>query len=193
MKKSLIAASASAVALAAMPIVGVFATPAPTPDIQEVDTINLTVSPGCHFTTTRTNTSISLTMEPGQYDSASTDALSISCNQAWKMTVVGTNLISTDAEDTAAVAAPIASTSGSVNGSISNYKLTLAPASPTGVTTNNFSTAKEVATTPGETAVVGSILSETVTLTPTYTVSVGHNQPTGSYSGTVTYTLGANN
>lgn len=49
MKKSLIAASASAVALAAMPVVGVFAAPTNPLVTSQTDTINITINKVCSF------------------------------------------------------------------------------------------------------------------------------------------------
>ena len=187
MKKSLIAASASAVALAAMPVIGVFAAPN-TVDNEIVDTLNVTVDKGCTFNNegTRNATADFGTMTPGQFDTRSTDAINITCNDAWTLTVKGTNL--TGGSGTT----PISSTSAAVDGTVSNYKLTLAPASATGITTNNFGNAKEVSSaTSGETAIIGSTVSA-LDVTPTYTLSIGAGQEKGTYSGTVTYTVAAN-
>ena len=88
MKKSIIAAGATSVALAAMPIVGAFATTFGTVD----DTVNVTVSNGCTVSSVSVSRTVSVpSMNAGAAaQTADGQAISLTCNSTgWTITAAG--------------------------------------------------------------------------------------------------------
>ena len=180
MKK--LAIAASSVALAAMPVVGVFAA-----DASMVDTITLSIDETCEMTATAAANTIAF----GSLKAPSTPAdkpggtMAITCNDTvngWNLNATSTPLNSTKTGD---VVKGTAITFGTNNSQGSQYTAKLTTG--TGITNNasSFATAAWSSTkvAEGTTAISGS------TIQPTYHVVIGNTQEVDSYSGTVTYTF----
>lgn len=124
MKKSLIAASASAVALAAMPVIGVFAVTTPADTVE--DTLELNVTAGCTMTRALNsdatapanpadktysfgNVAAGHTAELTGETSTAIDAITVSCNSGtWNLQAAGsTDLTNLDTGGTGATASSL--------------------------------------------------------------------------------------
>ena len=173
MKKTLIAGAAS-FALAAMPVIGVFAVDPPA----VVDTLTVTVNESCNFTHTSGNGQFTKTMGAGLLDSAfGTSSFTASCNNGAGYTISAefTTLANTDD----ATKSPIA------------YSETT-PTAGSGTWTANNGEVNIGAT--------GGVLGSRDTQDPaggstysvTYAVSTHSDQAQGTYTGTATYTLTQN-
>lgn len=195
MKKTLIAAGASAVALAAMPIVGAFAT-----DITKVtDTLTVTINPICTFNAQQgvdsqnaafATNGYSKTMTANEYeDEFGVTTLTVTCNNAKGYTVSSTmnNLVG-----------PAKATSGNETITYSTDDLN---AAGSGAYSAGFSKViNGAAAVTGQVPQSGTLMTSTVmtpaggdTATITYKVSTTNNQAAGTYTGTAVYTLTANN
>lgn len=180
MKKTLIAGAAS-LALAAMPVVGVFAATTQT------DNISVTVNNNCALTAAHTNGSskgtwssntLSVTMDPGSVDyNIGKTTLTITCNYAsgYKVTVATTDL---------------------VNGtySIPAYTTTAYSNSVTGWAPANGSTSTATKYKSGDVVKQQSTQVSGATADVYYGVGISGTQAAGTYtSGTnaATYTLAA--
>ena len=169
MKKTLIAGAAS-LALAAMPVVGVFAdNPAPV-----VDDITITVSETCTLTRTTGTGIYTATMSTNALNaSVGSSTFTAICNNATGFSVSAT---------------PTALTG---DGEAINYSAT----TPTAGTGTWTATKTEVA---GNIAASGGVLMSTnatttgLTETVTYQVSTRADQAKGDYHGTMTYALTQN-
>ena len=177
MKK--LAIAASSVALAAMPVVGVFAV---TP-VQVQDTLQLTVNESCTFSAGGSALALSDTIDAGATTTwnSSNHAFTIKCNSnSYAVTAVSTDLTKTGAaahgtityvananydEDVASIGDDgewtAVLTGGNTGAAISKTSSTIK--SGTATTTDNFSVA--------------------------YKAFAGKAQEQGVYNGTVTYTL----
>ena len=188
MKKSIIAAGAASVALAAMPIVGAFAATSVT------DNITLSVGDACTMTDNATaeNTRTKTTnIAAASYGTVETPSFSVTCNGgAWKVTAVGAGAAghTTDlynSEKSASIATSTADLDGSTSGWA--YKLAVTSA-PTGVT----NVASDWTQIPSAATVAVSATATAVSdlaITPSYKISVASGAATGSYEGAVTYTV----
>lgn len=194
MKKALIAGAAS-VALAAMPVVGVFAT-----DITKVtDTLTVTIDPICSFNAQQgvdsqnaayATNGYSATMTANDFDdSFGETTLTVTCNNAKGYTVSSTmnNLVG-----------PAKASSGNETITYSTDDLT---AAGEGKYSAGYSkTINGGQATTGQVPATGTLMTSSV-MTPaggdtaviTYKVSTTNNQAAGSYTGTAVYTLTANN
>ena len=169
MKKTLIAGAAS-LALAAMPVVGVFAAdPEPV-----VDDITITVSETCTLTRTTGTGIYTATMSTNALNaSVGSSTFTAVCNNATGFSVSAT---------------PTALTG---DGEAINYSAT----TPTAGSGTWTATKTEVA---GNIAATGGVLMSTsstttgMTETVTYQVSTRANQAKGDYHGTMTYALTQN-
>ena len=193
MKKSIIAAGATSVALAAMPVVGVFAVTS-TP---VKDTISAKVDPGCTIVRSGVDSSTDYLVTTaalsviagGAADTDSTTKVEITCSDAgWSVRIAPT-------------------TSGVVN--LTSGTNNIAPG--TGDVSENGASywAYSVQTKIGSAAAVdgpytalstsgGDIITASATttanastgeFTPTYKVYANASQPSGTYTGGVTYTV----
>ena len=172
MKK--LAIAGASVALAAMPVVGVFA-------VTTTDTLTLTVPAGCNITS-RTNTVAAFnSVAPGNTQTASTDSITVTCNAAWQLTpsVSAGNELKKDASN-------VISSSASLSGATSAWALQLAVSGTSGTIGNAFETNNEV---DGTNKLTASAAGTGVSVTPTYTVYVAPGQTPGDYTGTVVYTI----
>ena len=179
MKK--LAIAGASVALAAMPVVGVFAATSVTTQ----DTVTVTVPSGCTVNDTARSDKLAEfgSIAPGD-DSASaetTTAISFSCNGAWSVKPTTSGLAGTTGTTI---------TSAAANAKGSQFKLQLTAGNTEsnngGTITNPFSTATGIDNTS---AVAGTASAFEVTLTPAYTIHIGNGQEADTYEGTVLYTV----
>ena len=202
MKKALIAGAASAV-LAAMPVVGVFATPA---DVQKVtDTINLTVTKTCKMQAEAAAKTIELgsgaagsTLDgESESDGEAGSTITITCNgsSGWNLNAKPSALTSS----TTSKNIPFGAFSDSGT-SVWSAKAVIGNASENsnaqlGAGWGAFDGAKTIsegstvaaqhATDTGNKPMAATL----VTVTPYYKAYVDVNQPQGSYTGTIEYTF----
>ena len=194
MKKSLIAASASAVALAAMPVVGVFAAGTGDVTTTTTDTLTLSVQPGCSIATANNGGSNRSDVEaafgnvtPSQTATDTTDPIVVTCNGAWTLTPSISKELSLNGDGTTSVIS--SSIAGGLDGDTSEWALMLTPGT-TLAGTNGF---ESYAAVNGTTNVKGNGSVAALSITPSYKVSVAPGQPSGNYSGTVLYTVAIQN
>ena len=185
MKKSLIAGAAS-LAIAAMPVVGVFAAGEGTVTKTTIDSLSLTIPKGCNIQTdpARSDTEAAFgNVAPGQTATDGTSAIVVTCNGAWTLTPSIKTALTNGT-------ATIASGATALDGTVSEWALQLTAASlPTG-STNDFSS---YAAVNGTNKVVGAAASSALSITPSYKVSVAPGQATGTYGGEVLYTVAETN
>ena len=190
MKKSIIAAGAASVALAAMPIVGAFAA---VPSV--TDNITATVGAGCTITNEQATNTVTIPSVALNAVSnyVSSNGISVTCNaQNWTISAVGDGAENhkTDLYNSAANAS--IPTGTTLDGTASNWAFKL------GITTTEAEAATITsgygsdATIPDTATVVATgTKASSATLTPSYKVSVGSSQAGGDYTGAVKYTVSA--
>ena len=214
MKKSIIAAGAASVALAAMPIVGAFAATAPTiVDNLQVNLQNtcslartgaagatgqtgVTTDPAWAADATNPTTAAgtySVTMSAGTFAELGTSTIAVTCNDS-----VNGHSLAVAVTGLSATQASTGITGGSTI-SYSNSPITDASASGWNITTSNVATelgfsAGLIQTTGGTATIYGaSSRNRTAvsnkTFDATYKVAAQADQPAGTYEGTATYTL----
>ena len=198
MKK--LAIVASSVALAAMPVVGVFAAD----DLDVVDTIKVTVQPSCTFRASGSSTldatytasgANGATVNPstGSENPTNVHTFNVFCNNNKGYTVSATaqDLANIDSaspaiEDTFAYKASLSglTTTGGWNAAIagvtSGVTAAQLPNSTAGTATGTIITRSN-----STTATAGDAW------TATYTAKIGSETKAGNYQGTITYTLAA--
>ena len=188
MKKSLIAAGAASVALAAMPVLGVFAIETDT----VTDTINVTVSPSCTFsqggddaTYSVTGTNASGVVNPVN-NSTNVHTFTVFCNKnaGYKVSATATALNQSPAitaNFAYAATLPSSGTTGAWHATIATDDTSLTAAQlPAGGAATDVITKAGASDADGE------------DFTATYTAYIGTATPAGTYSGTIEYTLVAN-
>lgn len=192
MKKSIIAASAASLAVAALPIAGVFA--ATSNSFQ--DTLTVSVEGGCtiedsgaaaegDYKDRKFEASIPVGTESelsAASDTPYSGGFSVSCNtttDTWTVTVSASD--SGNLVDGANSIAPLGA-SATMGGDTSSWAI---KSNASGATTNPYANYKGF--------VAGSFLEgsagETVTFNPSYKAYVAPDQAPGDYTGTVTYTI----
>ncbi|MBQ3293400.1 hypothetical protein IJG93_03845 [Candidatus Saccharibacteria bacterium] len=200
MKKSIIAAGAASVALAAMPIVGVFA------DTSVNDNINAVLTPGCTVTDSLEKT-VNIILAPGNVTTTpSTTSVSVTCNSSsWTITAVGatevpagytegtvTDLIAEDTT-TPANSNRIATGTGT---SASSWAFRVAdlydPNTSTTVASGasvegDYDEFSQIPSTPA--TIVTGTAPVTMQLKTQYKVYTAPTQAGGNYEGKVTYTV----
>lgn len=212
MKKSIIATGAASLALAAMPVVGVFAA---TSNI--TDEIQVTIAKECAITTTATNPSqgigdetatnqqFTATMQNGELkvlggsegegaEGQASSVINVVCNDpatsgdatSWKLTAVGGDGATASTVLDAAGAGADIVTGTAISGPTSNWAMKVEGAS--GLTIQNgFDTFRDV---PGTAAVVATGNgTKSGAFTASYQVYIGTSQVADTYTGHVTYTL----
>jgi len=173
MKKSLIAAGAASLAVAAMPVVGVFADNITT----MTDSITVTVESSCTFDAA--SHSHSKTMTANKAEDVGTTTMKVTCNDYQGYTVTGTFI--------------------DLSGDGGN-KLTFTNAAPTAGNSNwaaySTPTIDGTAGTPAYLTNNGEVIKNTKqtiaagdTASIVYKASTANNQAAGAYTGTATYTL----
>ena len=197
MKKSIIAASAASLAVAALPIAGVFAATS----TQFSDTLTVGVAGGC---TIEDNASGAT---PGTYadrtfskpitagtaaelegaQGQSTDGFKVSCNTdtgTWTVSVAAENSGNLVSEDDDTIA-PLAS-GASMGGNTSSWAIqSHAQVTSTGTVTNPY----EEYTGYSAGVFLSAPAGSTATFNPSYKAYVAPNQAPGNYAGKVTYTI----
>ena len=190
MKKSIIAAGAASVALAAMPILGVFAEGSAS--VEVVDTVTATVNKGCTITRTGAEAdfsdslNISVTAGNASTGTDHTKAVSIVCSDSgWNLTATGTGDHATYLYRNNDTKGSIAAGTGAAGAASSwAYKVEY----HVGGTAN---TKDWGAITDSAASVISDATSNTGDFTPYYRVYAQADQPAGSYKGEVTYTITA--
>lgn len=184
MKK--LAIAGASLALAAMPVVGVFAAD----DLQVVDTIEITVGATCSFnannSSSMSDTTYSATVANGAeaaFNNSGSHKFSVNCNDndGWKVTATPTALAGT-AVSTNTIPF-VTSTNYSASGATGMWSADIV-AGTGSPTVNAFgSTATIVATKTAAT--------DNADFTVTYKAYVGTTTPADTYTGTMTYDLAA--
>lgn len=173
MKKSMIAAGAASLALAAMPVVGVFAA------ASQVDTLNLTVTSSCAMTntagsgaTTNTYTATAGLNETVTFAAENSDPtiLTVVCNSGYTITPTFTKLDGPSTDDI-------------------EYASTLAA----GKWTAGYKLGSAASFTPmtSSTAITSATSSTTDAYSFEYKAQTTTTQTQGTYTGTATYVLAA--
>ena len=197
MKKTLITAGAASLALAAMPIVGVFAADG---TLSQTDTVVLTVQTACSLASSGSNdTTYTTQLTPGGNDQAITGStFTVTCNDAggWALYAVGNSdaTTKTSMDSSTNVDGDDIVTGTTLNGSVSNWAFKLAAGTEShagaAITTGytGFSAIPATQTKVASNA-TGSERTTSATVTATYGVGVSSTQATGTYTGKVLYTL----
>lgn len=195
MKKSLIAASASAVALAAMPVMGAFA------DV--TDTVKLTVDPACSIGASTSTTGPGKTISEDdavnshlyQYEANGTagGTIKVSCNNAsgWHIKAVGASTEGANATKMVQSnsGTPIA-TGTATSGDVSNWAFKVAVHNgTTGVTIADGFSAYHAVPDQATKVASGSATISEGQIDTGYQVWVSATQEADTYTGKVTYTV----
>lgn len=183
MKKSIIVTGAASLAVAAMPMVGVFAVDGTA----VTDTVKVTIDSACTITTDSASNTYSDTMTNGQLKSNfGSTQMTINCNDhaGWYLTAVGSGADTNDktAMNATGSGTDIA-TGTATSGDASNWAMQVTGTGATGFTTfaKIPSSATNVATGAGP-------VSDGA-LTTKYQVFISDTQQADTYTGQVTYTL----
>ena len=213
MKKSLIAASVASLAVAAMPVVGVFAAPAAINTL--TDNIQVTVPVSCSITNGNTDTTAEVanvvnnyakTIKNGEYKTigaadttgatAADNTVQVTCNSqtgtnaGWKLTAIGAGTSGHTTELYDGSANSIASGAHVESGATSNwdFKVTQTGNVATAADGFNFATWTAVPGSEKDLATgTGSTAADAFTME--YSVYVSGTQAGGTYNGAVKYTL----
>ena len=190
MKKALIAGAAS-VALAAMPVVGVFAAQATNPE-SVVDTLTVNVNGVCTFERTTGNGTYTQTMAANALnDSFGTSTFTSGCNNGtgYKVTLTATDLAyANGANITYATGETTPDTPTAGSGTWVAYR----SAATGGSTVTSYNTAGNIAAGGYAYETNAADGATASTFTVIYKVSTHSIQEQGSYQGTATYTLAQN-
>ena len=183
MKKSLIAAGAASVALAAMPVVGVFAVD-PTDSITDTITVSIETSctfksgkPGATYAFTGTNGAAATTAGSNQH------AFTAFCNNNSGYTVSAT---ATALNQNPTIDANFAYKGGdnpTLSGDNGLWHAQFASSDVTVAQIADGETSVDIYNKPAASASAGE------SFTATYSVYVGGMTPSGTYQGTIAYTL----
>ena len=195
MKKLVI--TGASLALAAMPVVGVFAADG---NLTTTDTVQVTIDSACSLTATGAGTySTTLTNGTASSDLGST-SINIKCNDAggWMVNAIGANTsttagaTATDMAPDAAGKTPIA-TGTTLDGSVSNWamKLTAGTGAYAPTIVEGYDDYHAVPGAANTKVASGATTDQTTgsTFTTNYKVAVSPTQQQGTYTGKVTYTL----
>lgn len=209
MKKSIIATGAASLALAAMPVVGVFAA-----DTSVTDTLKVTINKACTLRNNNTtvdgstgapttNNEYSVTMSNGQLRSdigtgasgvtgTSDNTIDVACNtnagetgSNWTLTAAGKN----DSTDLSAGGSlKIATGTNTEASGDSSWAFKVAGEAASGATLSPVEAYNNKFAAVPDSATIATG-SGSATFTMTYQVYVNPTQATGSYTGGVVYTL----
>ncbi len=195
MKKSIIAASAASVALAAMPVVGVFAADG---TLTQTDTVVVTIDSACSLATSNTSgADYTATIANGAFNTAITGStFTITCNDTagWDLNAIGAGTANgditkmdastnTDSDDIA--------TGTTLDGSVSNwaFKVAKGGTDSSNVTLTTGYDAFSAIPSASTKIATGTSTAGNATITATYGVGVSSTQSAGTYTGKVQYTL----
>ena len=204
MKKKLIAAGAASLAVAAMPVVGVFAT-----DSSTVDWVTLTVNASCTMSATSSYTEAAPLSLGRAANAGSTfggengvtgTAMTLSCNntKGWNLTTTATAMTMTNGKD---INFGAFATGGN---SVWSAQLALGGTDYNLVTlTDGWSTFAGTKTGAATTVLTNQVTGtgdgavakgiNGVTVTPSYKAYVATNQEAGTYKGSITYAFAEKN
>ena len=186
MKKSIIATGASAVVLAAMPVVGAFAADVTS----QVDTLDITINATCTMDTVSHaptsgvwdgNTLAKSVVAGALNENIGSTSFKIICNNqtGWNVSATATVLTG---KTTTGQNIPLGNPEANV--AAWNYVSSTTTAGVTAGVTGNTTNATKVAYAGDTTGNDGDLF------TVTYNVSTDHALSTQTYEGTITYTLG---
>lgn len=183
MKKKLVAVGAASLAVAAMPMVGVFAETGNTMK----DTINVTVTQSCLITATSMNNTLA-TVElgaNGSADSVSGTQMSITCNKdnGWTLTAKGAG--TTDHEQD--IYSSTVNKSFSGTSTTASYWQFMVEGTTTASAYNSFSSIPDKTT--GVTVASAAGASTGAIVTPTYKIVSNNQSAANDYTGAISYTL----
>ena len=185
MKKALIAGAAS-LAMAAMPVVGVFA-------VDQTDTLRVTIDSSCSMSNiahdngdntvgTWSGDTLSGTLNAGAYDANfGSTSMTVICNNSagWEVTATTSDLVNAKSDKISPLASLAAGTTG--------YNWTVSQADGAGLT---IPTGAQGAAAEGSVAKYNKPTDGNgKTFTVTYGISLAADVAAGTYSGTVAYTL----
>ena len=184
MKK--LAIAGASVALAAMPVVGVFAA-----NVDVTDTLTTVIGNGCNVTIPDGRDAqanfgtVGTPLVPGAATDATdtTGAFTFTCNAGWTMTVTGNDLTAASGTGTA-----IKGTAENSKGSW--YKLQLGLTKSAGDTSVSITNPYADPAAFISSSVTSASAVTNLSVVPTYTVHVGEAQEPNTYSGTVVYSVG---
>ncbi len=198
MKKSLIAAGAASLAVAAMPIVGVFAADG---TLTQTDTVVVTVDSACSLATSGSSLDPASTYKAtiangGKNQNITGSTFTITCNDTggWQLNAIGAGGATGDVTKMDASTdkdADDISTGTTLDGSVSNWAFKIAKggtdAGNITITTgyDSFSAVPSAATKIAQ----GTSTAGNSTITATYGVGISATQSAGTYTGKVQYTL----
>ena len=193
MKKSIIAAGAASVALAAMPVVGVFADTMNPGTVK--DSITLNVESTCSVTATGTASGtpqvITNTIDFGNMNTATDKdnvagtSMTINCNGVWNVKAAGAG--SENGHETDLWNGTVEIDGDSTNGSYWQFKLGGAGSSYIDTTTTDYTDFQSIPS--AATKVAGGNSANAVVITPTYKVHLSGDQAAGAYTGAISYQL----
>ncbi len=176
MKKSIIAAGAASIALAAMPVLGVFAIE---------DTITVSVSDYCKFQSTSADDTYIDNVAPGALKewtiTDDTSPMVVSCTKAYTLTPTMTALTAEGLDASTAIAYSASPATGGSQTWSASYDLSGDHTSSGSFTSGTAISGSAMTTTAGDTYKVA------------YKVGVSAAQPAGTYSGKATYVVAATN
>ncbi len=200
MKKSLLTAGLASVAIAAMPVVGVFAASGST----VTDTVQVTINSACSITTsgnagtgadagaftyTKTMTNGQL-LNTEDTDGFGSTAMTINCNDhgGWHVTAVGSGA---DANDKTVMNASSTgtdiATGTAISGATSNWAFKVTGA--VGTTTSDYHTNYAAVPSTAQDVAVSASSSAGSVINTHYQVWISPAQEADTYTGQVTYTL----
>lgn len=195
MKKSLIAAGVASLAVAAMPIAGIFAADG---TLSQTDTVKVTVDSNCSLATSNTGgADYAATITNGSYNDAITGStFTITCNDTggWKLNAIGAGTATGDVTKMDAstnVDSDDIATGTTLDGSVSNWAFKVAKGGDdvANITITegytNFSAVPSSATKIAQ----GTSTAGKSTVAATYGVGISSTQSAGNYTGKMTYTL----
>ena len=188
MKKTVIATGLGVAALAAMPLLSTFALEGA---MQRTDHLTVTIDKGCTFTAEASNgVDNAVILAQGQaVDDIEGVEFDITCpaevgTATWQLTAAGENGSKLSAGDDATA---ISSSSGTLDGSSSNWAFKL-EATGSAKISENYDAYYQVPASATEVA-TGSGTQGSATVKAYYGVSAKSDQTPGTYTGSVVYTL----
>ena len=199
MKKSIIAAGAASVALAAMPIVGVFAASGDPIESHSVnDVVRASIQSGCSASDSVVNKNVNLTVAPGTLaETTAAGSISIICTGGinWNITAVGagetghettlydgTNDIATNANTTSGTTSAWAFKASSITNNAD-------PETPITVNGTNGTSWQAIPAATSPVTLQSGNAAANLTLNTQYRVYAALSQNPGTYAGKVTYTI----
>ena len=196
MKKSIIAAGAASVALAAMPIVSTFATTTVGP---VNDAITAVIDNGCTISDSTEDKHVNINVTPGSVATTSAAAsISVICNNSsWHIQAAGagtggsaTNVLFNAGDDSESTTDDSEIATGTATeGTTSNWAFNIAnPSLPTNVTKATGYTSW-AAIPASATNIIDGAAPATVTINTQYRVYAKTGEVPGTYTGKVAYTV----